>query len=404
MQPLVRQSATLLLKAWALGIIIGSIGAAAYAIVQLMRWVDLPSQWQGLAGLVLLFGVGTIAISKTGKLGKVLNLVIESIAFPFGDPDNIGLEIRPEVNSDHISPPPELDVDTRTISEPSASEVSMLLGSINADDRWAPHSQLLNLATRFRRHSIFNIWLIHLQRPGAAAIASRDEWERIGRSIAPDASPVIILWPFAPVVLLYELEDTLPAINREAIGDPFFVSGSFNPIWTSKLKTQLEKQSYFKVQVRLARRGFGLAGTAATASGPKDIERVSAPVPMWRVTLNDRLTDAEQFLTLAHELGHIFCGHVGACHSNPRRPRDSGWPDRSSLGHHEMEIEAELVAWLVAKRAGLSTGSNSYLSDHKAKANPDMVNLQAVAAAAARIEKLAGVTYRPSELQMNLAL
>lgn len=69
-----------------------------------------------------------------------------------------------------------------------------------------------------------------------------------------------------------------------------------------------------------------------------------------------------------------------------------------------MEIEAELVAWLVAKRAGLSTGSNSYLSDHKAKANPDMVNLQAVAAAAARIEKLAGVTYRPSELQMNLAL
>ena len=65
--------------------------------------------------------------------------------------------------------------------------------------------------------------------------------------------------------------------------------------------------------------------------------------------VNDRLTPPETLVTVAHELGHIFCGHLGAC---GRDEDTAGWPDRRGLSEATREMEAEAVAWLVAKPRG----------------------------------------------------
>ena len=79
-----------------------------------------------------------------------------------------------------------------------------------------------------------------------------------------------------------------------------------------------------------------------------DAESQRQALPSFRITVNDRLQPSERFVTLAHELGHIFCGHLGACTSRTGKDEESGWPDRRSVGRHEKEVEAEATAYLVA--------------------------------------------------------
>jgi hypothetical protein len=55
---------------------------------------------------------------------------------------------------------------------------------------------------------LFNAMLIRVQRPGALAVASRRRWQDYGRTVAPDAVPIVILQPFGPVQFVYDVGDT----------------------------------------------------------------------------------------------------------------------------------------------------------------------------------------------------
>jgi hypothetical protein len=162
-------------------------------------------------------------------------------------------------------------------------------------------------------------------RPGAKAIASEAEWQSVGRHVLPDAVPIIILWPFSPIWYVYELADTGPIINREQIGDPFAAVGTFDAKVLPNIIGNLHKQKTFKVVVEYRRQGFQYTGSAAaqgtlpgiasgglSVSGQCTIGQFAASnadtpdpsrqgrIPIYRVTLKDRLDEKERFVTLCH--------------------------------------------------------------------------------------------------------
>jgi len=100
----------------------------------------------------------------------------------------------------------------------------------------------------------------------------------------------------------------------------------------------------------------------------------------FRIKINSRLEKAGRFTTLAHELGHIYCGHQGG------DPQDR-WADRrDQLTHGQRELEAEAVSWLVSRRLGLETRSAEYLSGYVSKDDLKYISTFAIIAAAHRVE------------------
>jgi hypothetical protein len=115
---------------------------------------------------------------------------------------------------------------------------------------------------------------------------------------------------------------------------------------------------------------------------------------VFRIAVNDRLGEKERFVTLAHELGHIFPGHLGLCNSQRGdKDQESGWPGRCSLGKNEKEVEAEAVAYLVASRAGIVPASARYLRTYAQSADMAKINVDLIVRSAARIERMCKIRY-----------
>ncbi|MBT7915348.1 ImmA/IrrE family metallo-endopeptidase, partial [Candidatus Bathyarchaeota archaeon] len=73
--------------------------------------------------------------------------------------------------------------------------------------------------------------------------------------------------------------------------------------------------------------------------------------------LNRDHSQEDRYATLAHELAHIFCGHLGV-------HEEDWWKGRAKLDNQQAEIEAESVAYLVCRRRGLLASSEKYLADY----------------------------------------
>ncbi len=87
-----------------------------------------------------------------------------------------------------------------------------------------------------------------------------------------------------------------------------------------------------------------------------------------------------RYVSLVHELAHLYGGHLGT-------PNANWWPDRQCLDDRVMEFEAESVAYLVCKRRDLEPPSARYLADHLEN-QPEILpfSLDRVMAAAGLIE------------------
>jgi len=236
--------------------------------------------------------------------------------------------------------------------------------------------EYIEFARRMSNLSVYNAMLVRVQRPGAAAVATAKKWNSIQRHIKPGAIPIVVLRPFGPVSFLYEVADTdgFPLPGEHA--NPFVAHGEMNEVeWASLLKHHREKSA-----VRIEERNFGslLAGTARnTPEIPSLVTGLTTTE--WLIQLNQNHTIPTRFATLAHELGHIFCGHCGA---DPR----GRWPNRSSLPQPVKECEAEAVSYLACSRRELTGTSSDYLSDLIKQADLKQVSLYAIFEAANRVE------------------
>ncbi|OGA01903.1 MAG: hypothetical protein A3H35_15295 [Betaproteobacteria bacterium RIFCSPLOWO2_02_FULL_62_17] len=298
------------------------------------------------------------------------------------DPDQLALGERPADQA-------ELFIDRPGGKQPAA-RLRLIQDTIEAIDSLfheairtrgrAAFDDFLAFVRRFNRFSAFNVMLIEMQRPGATAVGDRSHWRTIGRYIKPGSIPIAILWPFAPVRWMYELNDTYGKDVPPHTEDPFAVTG--RPPGASWGAT-VQAADRRGIRIELTDRwGDRMAGIAGLLHGGADGVTLAAGQRRhrWLVRVNEALDAGARFATLAHELGHIYCGHVGA-HS------EGFWPDRSTtLNKAQKEMEAEAVAYLACKRMGLETRSASYLRNHATPENLLAISKRMIIEATNRIE------------------
>ncbi len=263
----------------------------------------------------------------------------------------------------------------RTFAE-CAAAVDRLFTDALASQGPTAFTEFIDFARRLSNLSVYNAMLVRLQRPGAAAVATEKRWMKAGRTVRPGAIPIVVLRPFGPVSFLYEVSDTEGKPLPGDHANPFVAFGELDEIeWGRILKLHREKNS-----VRIEERNFGslLAGNARKLQAmPALIPELSKPE--WLIQLNANHDRPTRFATLAHELGHIFCGHCG--------PHNKGtWPDRSKLPYPVRETEAEAVSYLVCARRELKVASQQYLSELIADVDLRQVSLYAIFEAANRVE------------------
>lgn len=243
---------------------------------------------------------------------------------------------------------------------------------------------LMDFVVRLRGFAPFNALLLQIQRPGLLYAATASDWLRqFNRRVKPGARPLIILWPLSPVALVYEVEDTE--------GDPlpgditaFQAEGKVNAGMMMEIVARLKRNH---IETVFADSGSGLAGLIERRG--LHYTKHGNIVESYRVTLNQNHQPAVQFATLAHELAHLFLGHLGS---------NRLWQvsDRRSGDGSKKELEAEAVAYLVCKRHGVTPNSHKYLSEHikalnAVQSGEQSLDLYMITRAAGDVEDMLGL-------------
>ena len=242
--------------------------------------------------------------------------------------------------------------------------------------------ELLRFIKRFPRLAPFNAALLHIQKPGSSFVATIREWrEKFGRTIKPGARPLVILWPFAPVRFVFELEDTTGTDFPRELLQPFQTNGRLPEHAFSRLVGNLSRDG---ISYHEADHGTSSAGYIQIA--PFESIQVVKSKPSkvyYNLVVNRNHSAEEKFATIAHELGHLYCGHLGT-------PNESWWPARGHLPKTVREFEAECVSWIVCSRMGLRTPSAEYLHGYlEANEKIPEISLENVLRAAGQIESMA---------------
>ena len=263
--------------------------------------------------------------------------------------------------------------------------VRSLLDQLLADSRLYTQSKdykdLLDFVVRLRNFAPFNAMLLQVQKPGLSYAASARDWrERFSRKPKDGARPLLILWPFGPVALVYDVMDTEGEPLPEDVAS-FFARGAIDE---NKLKSFAAVICKKNIEWSEADTGDQKAGSIRV------IKRTSSAkeVTVYRIHMNRNHAPAVQFATLAHELGHLFLGHLGP-------DGNLKVPVRPPVAHTQRELEAESVAYLVCARNGVQSKSETYLSNYvKEHTTVGEIDLYQVMRAAGQVEALLGLTTR----------
>lgn len=260
----------------------------------------------------------------------------------------------------------------------SAKEsIDELVENARAYRRGPEVRELFDFVRKFPHLAPFNAMLVHIQNPGARYVLRAGDWRnRYGRRLQPGAKPYIILWPMSPIQFVFDLSDTEPVDPGwdevpELAQNPFPAKGSVPLKVTRRM---LENAPRHRIRIESFDGGTDLAGDVVRRSGA-DYDFV--------VRLNGKHSETQRFGTLAHELAHVFCGHLGTT-------VEKLWAERGELSRETEEFEAEAVAYLVTERFHLDTGSAAYLSDFLSKGAPlPEFSLEAVLRATHLVEEMA---------------
>jgi hypothetical protein len=231
---------------------------------------------------------------------------------------------------------------------------------------------LLEFVAQFRSYSPFNAMLVRTQLAGATFVAPAHRWSRLyGRKIKVNSRPLVILQPMGPVMFVFDVSDTDAGPNAKPlppeVEKPFEVRRGHVH---GELDRTIENAKRDGVRIQPRKEGSQSGGSIRPADGRRlpllvfeggkdgdgNPKRTEVPV-RYDILFNEAAGKEARYATLAHELAHLYCGHLGT-------PNAQWWPDRRGLDKQAEEFEAESVAYLVCGRLGIENPSEQYLAGY----------------------------------------
>jgi antirestriction protein ArdC len=197
----------------------------------------------------------------------------------------------------------------------------------------------LELLSRFHQYSFGNCLLIAIQRPDATHVAGFHRWKQLGRFVKKGEKGILIL---APIVRRRNADDAEADEDDDSTAQKP-VCG-FRAVHVFDVKqtegkdlpefSRIEGDPGDKVQtLEAVIRGHGIELVYERYLGGADGRSQGG-----KIVVREGLPPAEQFAVLAHELAHELLHRTERRKETTRRIR---------------ELEAEAVAFVVSKAAGL---------------------------------------------------
>lgn len=201
-------------------------------------------------------------------------------------------------------------------------------------------TRYLEVAGRFHDYSFRNQLLIAMQRPDATRVAGFQAWKKLGRFVKKGEKGIVIVAP----IVGKKREDAQPIQDAKQEGRGIF---GFRGVHVFDLAQtdgeplpELSDVAGDPATCLDALKGFASRMAIALEYSP-DLGGPLGASYGGKVTLLQGLAPAEEFSTLAHELAHELLH------------RDKGTRPSKTV----RETEAEAVAFVVCKAAGLQTGT-----------------------------------------------
>lgn len=277
-------------------------------------------------------------------------------------------------------------------ADPDADEVARAVrGLIQEAMTYRDGPDVLNLMKtvgRFTTLAPFNALLLDAQRPGSRHVLPAHKWQETFRHrVKAGERPQLILRPFGPVLPVFDVsqvepvDEDSPQLPRR-ITDPFGMPPVIGA--DEALRKTVEAVKADGIRVTFTRDGASSAGSARTvwSEGNMAVVRggktLQIPVIV-DIHINSDLDPSAAYITLAHELGHVYCGHLGS--------RDTSmWPDRKGVNTVAAECEAEGVAYIAGLRLDPGVQMPPHLAQYLDPGSPvPPVDLNSVTKAAGLI-------------------
>ena len=229
----------------------------------------------------------------------------------------------------------------------------------------------MDFCAHFRMLGAYNAMLVSTQREGVRYVQTSSKWKKYNMRPTANACPLVILMPFGPVDFVYDVSDVehIPGTQEikyqeelDKMVKPFRAEGKAitNEVITLQENLKLLGINYDNAMLA----GSEMAGVIYEDYGRELTTVIKRGRPFgvnlphyYTISINSHESDAEEFASLCHELGHYFCRHLPP-------PTPDWWVPRN-ITAKQMEFEAESVAWLVCQRHGVDCVSSAhYLSGY----------------------------------------
>jgi hypothetical protein len=218
--------------------------------------------------------------------------------------------------------------------------------------------RFFNFIARFYHYSRFNTMLVYLQDESVTFFGGVNFWQnKFHRHVKEDARPYVILQPFSPVMLVYDVfqtegRESPQKFLENGLGtNPFEIRGKADP---KILDDAIEIARSWGIKITYKPLSFFNQGYVTTIyKGYLEI------------ALKEGMSTEQNLSVLIHELGHLFLGHTG--HSTLKQATKDG--KVMKLIHRELtrtgaELEAETISFLICKKLGLETRAAEYLAGY----------------------------------------